>query len=361
MWTEVKGADPICSPEMTSVSPVIDEARPRATMREVAALAGVSVKTVSRVVNHEASVSPAARDRVDRAVRQLGYRHNVAASNLRRGNARSAMVGALLQDVSNSFSASLLRSLEDAAHARDTLLFAASLDEEPDRERLLVESLLRRQVDGLLLMPATPRQDYLVDDVRNGLPVVFVDRRPHGVDADSVTIDNALGARMAVDHLVAHGHEQIAVLCDLPQIETAAARLTGYRDAMRTAGLQPRAEHVAVSLRSSRAAAEATLRLLDSDVPPTAIFAGRNDLAVGAVRTLRERGLSGKVALVGFDDFPLADIVDPPLTVIRQDVAQIGAEVTRLLFARIDGDRSVPEHLVLRPQLVARGSGEIRA
>lgn len=329
-------------------------------MREVAALAGVSLKTVSRVVNREASVSPEVTARVERAVRQLGYRHNLAASNLRRSNARSAMVGALLQDVSNSFSASLLRSLEDAAHSRDMLLFAASLDEEPERERGLVESLLRRQVDGLLLMPATSRQDYLVDDVRNGLPVVFVDRRPRGLDADSVTVDNTLGAAMAVQHLIEHGHQRIAVLCDLPGIQTASARLTGYRQAMRAAALPPRPEHVVVSLRSERAATEATLRLLDADVAPTAIFAARNALAVGAIRALRERGMSRSVALVGFDDFPLADIVDPPLTVVRQNVAQIGAEVTRLLFARIDGAGTVPEHLVLTPELVARGSGEIR-
>src|SRR4051795_5741520 len=214
--------------------------RPRATMREVAALAGVSLKTVSRVVNREASVSPAVTARVEKAVQQLGYRHNLAASNLRRSNARSAIVGALLQDVSNSFSASLLRSLENAARSRDMLLFASSLDEEPERERGLVESLVRRRVDGLLLMPATQRQDYLVDDVRSGLPVVFVDRRPHGLDADSVTIDNVRGARLAVEHLVAHGHERIAVLGDLPAIQTAADRLAGYREAMAAAGLPVR-------------------------------------------------------------------------------------------------------------------------
>ncbi len=329
-------------------------------MREVAALAGVSVKSVSRVVNREASVSPEVTGRVERAVRQLGYRHNLAASNLRRTNARSAMVGALLQDVSNSFSASLLRSLEDAAHRRDMLLFAASLDEEPDRERNLVENLLRRRVDGLLLMPATQRQDYLVDDVRSGLPVVFVDRRPQGLDADSVTVDNALGARMAVEHLLAAGHERIALLGDLAQIQTAAARLAGYRQVLTAAGHEPRPEHIVMGLRSEHAAAEATARLLDGERPPTAIFAARNALAIGAIRALRTNGVASRIALVGFDDFPLADVIEPPLTVIRQNVRQIGAEVTRLLFARIDGDRSVPQHLVLAPELVARGSGEIR-
>src|SRR4051794_29672235 len=342
---------------MTSMSEGVP--RPRATMREVAALARVSVKTVSRVVNREGSVSPEVMARVDKAVQQLGYRHNLAASNLRRSNARSAIVGALLQDVSNSFSASLLRSLENAARTRDMLLFAASLDEEPDRERSLVQSLVLRRVDGLLLMPATTRQDYLVEDVRSGLPVVFVDRPPRGLDADSVTVDNTLGARLATDHLIAHGHRRIAMLGDLAELQTAVQRQHGFRQSMRAVGVKPAPEHVVMSLRSDRDATEAALRLLDGPDPPTAIFAARNILATGTLRALRQRGLTGRVALVGFDDFPLADLVDPPLTVIRQNVAAIGAEVTRLLFARIDGDRSVPQHVVLIPELVVRGPGEL--
>ena len=329
-------------------------------MREVAALAGVSLKSVSRVVNREGGVSPDVTNRVERAVAQLGYRHNLAASNLRRGDGRSAMVGALLQDVSNSFSASLLRSLEDAGRDRGVAIVASSLDEEPEREQALVESLVRRRVDGLLLMPATERQEYLADDLRTGLPVVFVDRQPNGVDTDSVTIDNDLGARLAVDHLVAHGHRRIALLGDMTSIQTARARHEGYLAALRGAGIEPDPSLVVTSLRSSEDAMDGLARLLELERPPTAIFAARNSLAVGAIRALHHRGLAGSIALVGFDDFPLADIVDPPLTVIRQNVAAIGAEVAARLFARIDGDTSAPRHVVIKPELVPRGSGEIR-
>jgi LacI family transcriptional regulator len=329
-------------------------------MREVAALAGVSLKTVSRVVNREQGVSSDVVNRVERAVNQLGYRHNLAASNLRRGHGRTAMVGALLQDVSNSFSSSLLRSLEDAARDRDVAIVASSLDEEPERERALVEGLVRRRVDGLLLMPATERQEYLAEDLRSGLPVVFVDRQPNGVDTDSVTIDNDLGARLAVNHLLAHGHRRIALLGDMTSIQTARSRHQGYQAALRAAGIQPDPRLTVTSLRSSDDGMEGLNRLLDADDPPTAIFAARNSLAVGAIRALHHRGLARRIALVGFDDFPLADIVDPPLTVIRQNVAAIGAEVAARLFARIDGDTSTPRHIVLTPELVPRGSGEIR-
>ena len=329
-------------------------------MRDVAALAGVSLKTVSRVVNREPGVSADVVTRVERAVAQLGYRHNLAASNLRRGHGRTAMVGALLQDVSNSFSASLLRSLEDAARDRDVVIVASSLDEEPERERTLVEGLVRRRVDGLLLMPATDRHDYLADDLRSGLPIVFVDRRPNGVDTDSVTIDNARGSRLAVHHLVAHGHRRIAFLGDLPTIQTARTRREGFEAALRARDIPLDPSMVVTSLRSPEDAEAAVARLLDGEDPPTAIFAARNSLAVGTIRALHRRGDAGRIALVGFDDFPLADIVDPPLTVVRQNVGEIGAEVARRLFARIDGDTSAPTHVVLEPELVERGSGEIR-
>jgi LacI family transcriptional regulator len=332
----------------------------RATMRDVAARAGVSIKTVSRVVNREDSVSPDVVYRVERAVTQLGYHHNLAASNLRRRHGRSAMVGALLQDVGNSFSASLLRSLEDAARERGVVIVAASLDEEAGRERALVEGLVRRRVEGLLLMPATHRQEYLADELRSGLPVVFVDRRPYGVDADSVTVDNAQGARGAVEHLIRQGHREIAYLGDLPSIQTAAARLTGYQAACAAAGLPLGPNLVHSGLRSEDEAIVVVHRLLRGPHPPTALFAARNSLAIGVIRELHRLGVAEKVALVGFDDFPLADMVAPALTVVRQNVRAIGAQVAKRLFARIDGDLSAPQHIVLPAELVPRGSGEIR-
>lgn len=328
-------------------------------MRDVAALAGVSLKTVSRVVNKEAGVSADVRTRVNRAIGQLGYRHNLAASTLRRSDGRSNTVGVLLQDVSNSFSAGMLRSLEDAARERDVAILASSLDEEPDREHSLVGSLVRRRVDGLVIMPTTQRQDYLADELRNGLPVVFVDRAPKGVDADSVVVDNRHGAQLATSHLIEQGHRRIAYLGDLHRISTAAARRAGYRQALRDAGLTPDPELEVSDLRGDADARDALASMLDLPDPPTAIFSARNSLAIGAVQCLRARGLAHRVALVGFDDFPLADLLDPALTVVRQDVRRIGTEVARLLFARIDGDDAPPRHVVVEPILVVRGSGEI--
>ncbi len=328
-------------------------------MRDVAKLAGVSFKTVSRVVNDEPGVSSALRHRVQAAAEQLNYRHNLAASNLRRTAPRTGLVGALLQDVGNSFSAGLLRALENHLRQRGIAVLAASLDEEPERERDLVADLVARRVDGLVIMPASSTQEYLVAERMAGLPTVFVDRAPQGVDADSVTVDNRAGAAMAAQHLLDRGHRRIAYLGDLVAINTASARLQGFTDAVTTAGLRDHLDLVRPDLRSAESARGALAELLTHADPPTAVFAGRNDLAIGAVRALRDAGLSHRVALVGFDDFPLADVLQPGLTVVRQDVARVGSEVGRLLFDRLDGSTANPVHVVIAPTLVVRGSGEI--
>lgn len=341
--------------------PEAGSAPERATMRDVAALAGVSLKTVSRVVNRETTVNPELVERVTRAVARLDYRHNLTASNLRRGGTRTGVIGALLQDVSNSFSASLLRALEDAARQRHDVVLTGSLDEETDRERTLVDDLVSRRVDGLVMMPSTTDHSYLAADLRAGLRVVFVDREPHGVAADSVIVDNRRGAALATRHLVKQGHRRIAHLADLASIETSGERRRGYEGALRAAGIDVDPDLVIEGLRTSDVAREAALTLFDgTHQPPTAVFASRNTIAIGAARALRELGLSHEVALVGFDDFPLADLLDPALTVVRQDVGQIGRYAAERLYARIDGDTSPPVRRVVPPRLVARGSGEIR-
>lgn len=328
-------------------------------MKDVAAHAGVSLKTVSRVVNGEAGVSVDVRDRVVHSIDELGFRTNLAASNLRRTNSRTGMIGALVQDISNSFSAGLLRALEDAARPYGTAVLAASLDETADREAELVHDLVTRRVDGLVIMPASHDQSYLAAELAAGLKAVFVDRPPHGVDADSVTIDNVAGARLATSHLLAQGHRRIGALLDLPDLATSAMRAAGFRDAYAALGLTPDPRLVVTGLRSADPAAGAVRAMLDLEDPPTAFFAGRNLLSVGAVRALSERGLRSSVALVGFDDFPLADLLDPPLTVVRQDVGRMGERVAKILFDRINGDTSPAKDVIFEPALIQRGSGEI--
>jgi len=336
----------------------------RPTLRDVAALAGVSLKTASRVVNDEGGVTEAKTEAVRTAVRQLDYRRNYSASSLRRADGRTAAVGALLEDLANPFSAEVYRALEDVSRERGSLVFAASLDEDPRQERAMVRELTGRRVDALVIAPATEHQGYLEQEVADGTPVVFVDRRPTGFDADAVVAGNTEGARTAVDHLVAHGHRRIAFLGDLQRIPTAAERYNGYAAAMANHGLVVDAALVHHDLHGQAPCDTAVARLLDDlppDRQPTALFTAQNVITVAAVRGLQARGREREVALVGFDDFPLAELVRPGITVIAQDPRAIGLRAAQILFARRDGDTSPSRVEVIETRLVQRGTGEIRA
>jgi LacI family transcriptional regulator len=325
-------------------------------MKEVAAVAGVSLATVSRVVNDAPDVAPALAQRVHEAIRMLGYRRDLTASNLRRADRASATVGLLLEDVANPFFSSLHRSVEDVARRRGVLVFAGSSDEDPGRERELVESLVARGVDGLIIAPTGGDQGYLLRDREAGVAMVFVDRPPRFVDADSVLSDNAGGARRAVEHLVQAGHRRIAFLGDRPEVHTAAERLRGYRAAIGQHGLE---ELVGRPLNGSAEAREAARRLFSDHARPTAVFSAQNLVTIGVVLALRDLGLQHDVALVGFDDVTLADALEPPVTVVAQDPTEIGRRAAELLFARVDGRAGPPEHVVVPTPLLARGSGEI--
>jgi LacI family transcriptional regulator len=328
-------------------------------MRDVAALAGVSLKTVSRVVNSEPSVDADLAARVRRAAAQLNYRHNMTASNLRRGDRRSFMIGLMLEDVSNPFSSSIYRAVEDVARERGVGLLAGSQDEDPGRERELAATLVARRVDGLIIVPAGRDHSYLRDEQEMGMAVVFVDRPPVLLPADSVMADNRDGAIAAVEHLISYGHRRIAFLGDLTSITTAQDRYAGYRDTLRKYGMTEDPSLVQHDLHSAEAAEAAVIRLLNAPDPPSALFSSQNLITMGSVRALRARGAQHRTAMVGFDDLALADLLDPPVTVVAQDVVGIGALAAQILFRRIDGDTSEVRSHVVPARLIPRGSGEI--
>ncbi len=335
--------------------------RARATLRDVAALAGVSVKTASRVVNGERGVVSAKVSAVKQAVLQLDYRPDQRAASLRRADGRTAAVAALLEDLANPFFAEVHRALEDSARERDVLIFAGSVDEDPERELSLIRAFTARRADALVIAPATEHQGYLAGEVPSDTPVVFVDRRPTGFSADAVLADNVEGSLTATRHLADHGHRRIAFLGDSQQIYTARERLAGHVRAVLDLGLDRDRDLTAVGLLDQGAAGAALDRMLSLPDPPTAIFTAQNNLTVAAIRTLQARGLEQQVALIGFDDFPLADLVCPGVTVLAQDPAEMGRRAAERVFARLGGDSSPPVEVVVPTRLVARGSGELPA
>jgi LacI family transcriptional regulator len=330
-------------------------------MRHVAALAGVSLKTVSRVVNGSPTVDPDLASRVRQAAAQLNYRHNMTASNLRRGDRRSFMIGLMLEDIGNPYSSSIYRAVEDVARERGVGVLAGSLDEDPVRERELAAALIARRVDGLIVVPAGRDHSYLRGEQEMGTAMVFVDRPPVLLAADSVMADNRGGAIAAVTHLIAHGHKRIAFLGDLASITTCQERRAGYCDALREAGLVIDPRLVRCDLRTAAATDAAVTDLLAGPEPPSALFTSQNLITLDAVRALRAHGAHHRTAIVGFDDVPMADLLDPPVTVVAQDVAAIGTLAVQILFRRIGGDTSPVQAHVVPTHLITRGSGETPA
>jgi LacI family transcriptional regulator len=328
-------------------------------MREVAALAKVSIKTVSRVVNGESGVSPSLVRRVIAASERLNYRHNLTASSLRRSDGRSATIGIVLEDVANPFSSVLHRSIEDVAVQRGVLVLAGSSDEDGDRERKLVSAFASRRVDGLIIQPSSQDHTYLLSERRAGTPIVFVDRPPAFFDADTVLTDNAAGVRRGVRHLVQNGHRRIGYLGDLHTIATAAERHRGYVEELADQRIEADERLVRLDLRGIERAEAAATEMLGHSQPPTALFAGQNLVTIGAFRALRRLGLHQRVALIGFDDILLADLLEPGITVIAQDPAAIGRTAAQVLFRRLDGDESPTQHHIVLTRMITRGSGEI--
>jgi len=328
-------------------------------MRDVAALAKVSIKTVSRVVNGEAGVSPRLLRRVLAASERLSYQHNLTASNLRRSNGRSATIGVVLEDVANPFSSALHRSIEDVAVRRGVLVLAGSSDEDEERERKLVSTFASRRVDGLIIQPSSHDHSYLLVERRAGTAIVFVDRPPAFFDADTVLTDNAAGVRRGVRHLIAHGHRRIGYLGDMHTIATAADRHRGYVDELASQKVELEERLVRLDLRGIEKSEAAATELLKLSQPPTALFTGQNLITIGAFRALRRMDLHRRVALIGFDDILLADLLEPGITVIAQDPTAIGRAAAQVLFRRLDGDRAPSEHQIVLTRLIARGSGEI--
>ncbi|WP_329349842.1 LacI family transcriptional regulator [Streptomyces sp. NBC_01261] len=346
---------------MTLGEPPSRSPRSRPTMREVAALAGVAIKTVSRVVNEVPTVDPVIAARVRDAADKLGYRPNLTASSLRRGDGRTATIGMLVEDSANPFSAALTRTVENVARGRGVLVLVGSLDEDPARERELARALIDRRVDGLVIVPAGRDHSYLISEQRSGTRMVFVDREPSLLDADTVVSDNRQGALIAVDHLLKAGHRRIAYLGDRATISTAGQRFDGYRHALEIGHIAYDDEIVRHTGASEESAIAATRRLLALPNPPTALFTSQNLVTIGAVRALRALGLQDTVAHVGFDDFPLADILSPGISVIAQDVEQLGRTAAEMLFRRLDGDQSPTRTVTIPTRLIERGSGEIPA
>jgi LacI family transcriptional regulator len=307
-------------------------------------------------VNLESGVRPELQRRVEGAIAALGFRRNVAARSLRTGR-HIGSVGLVVADLMNPFYSSVAKAVEGVAERHGDVMIIVSSGEDATRERELITNLLLRPVDGLIVVPAGNDHRYIEPERRMGAHIVFLDRSGGGIDADSVVLDNVRGARLGVDHLIRQGHRRVGFVGDSAGVRTAGERLEGYREALASADIPYDPELVRLGSPAVELAETAARQLLDLDDPATAVFAANNRQCIGVLRAIRAAQRS--VAVVGFDDFELSDLLPVPVSVIAYDPAELGRAAAELLFSRMAGDARPPQRIVIPTRLVQRGSGEI--
>lgn len=327
------------------------------TISDVAKLAGVSAMTVSRVINNSGYISQEARERVERAIAELGYVPNALARYLRFKQTKT--IALILTDITNPFFTTLARGVEDVARGQGFSVVLCNTDESEAEEIEYLNLLLQKQIDGVLLVPASGSSASLGLLQARAVPVVVLDRRVVGGSVDNVRGDSEQGAYLLVQHLLELGHTRIAVLSGPINVSTAADRVAGYSRAMRAAGFD--ADHDLIyfgefSLDSGYRLGQQILML---DPRPTAIFAANNLIAFGASRAIRAAGLRipDDLSLVTIDDLPVSMLIDPFLTAAAQPAYEIGRRATELLLDRLANEGpAAPQELVLPIELIIRRS-----
>lgn len=332
--------------------------RQRPTMKDVADRVGVSIKSVSRVLNGEGGVSPATEKRILVVASEIGFRRNDLARTLRR-QSTTETIGVMAKHASTRFFDGLILGIEEVAADHGALVLTATT-RTAELQQATLRALSTRRVDGIVVMPTGDDHSFLRTEQAAGLPLVFVDRPPIGFDADAVIAANRSGAYAATTHLLAHGHRRVALVGPRAGLFTVAERLAGHQAALVEVS-PPAGDLLRLNCDGSADAELATTELLRLPEPPTAVFALSNVCAIGAARALRAAALGHRIALVGFDDFETADLLDPPLTVVAQTPDEIGRQAARRLFSRIAGDDGPAQTIVTPTHLIQRGSGEIVA
>ncbi|OJU42565.1 MAG: hypothetical protein BGN97_09065 [Microbacterium sp. 69-10] len=324
-------------------------------MKDVASRAGVGLSTVSRVVAGKGGVSRAKSKAVERAIAELGYSRNDFAHTLRTGSTRT--IGVVVTRISDPFYSELVFTIEQRAQEHDVLVLVASGGDDPIEGERVLRRMLSRRLDGLIVV-AHEEVDvsFLAAEKAAGTKIVFVDRPPQGLPADLIVVDNERGAADAVAHLVQAGHRSIACLAHISGRYTSERRQAGFRQGIRDAGLPVRPELIVAVDDDVDACVEALSELASLDDPPTALFTTNSRTTKAVLKALRL--LDAHPALVGFDDFDLAELMSPPVTTVAQDPWAIGEAAADLLFDRIAGLAGPDRRIVLGTRMVERGSGE---
>ena len=330
----------------------------RVTMADVAREVGVSIMTVSRVINGKGDVSPTTRERVLQAIERLGYRPSGIARGL--ATQRTGTLGLVVPDVANPFFAEVARGVEQVAYAEGYNVFLCNTNEDPKRELDVLGSLEEKRVDGIVLCSSRLSTDTLRMVLDAHPAVTLVNRR---VDSEShivstVCVDDTKGGILVTEHLLTRGHQAIGFLAGPSGSQSGQRRVEGYLHAYRRAGLRHTKEWVHPCAPVAEAGARAATQLLETHPELTALLCYNDLVAVGALQaaTAMGRRVPEDLAIVGFDDIPLAALVRPPLTTCHVPRYELGAQAVALLLGQIRGEVQAPQEIILEPKLIIRAS-----
>ena len=318
----------------------------RITMQDVAEQAGVSKATVSHVINETRFVEEATKERVQLAIRTLGYRPNVAARSLTTH--RTRIIGLIVSDMTNTFFGELTRGIEDVLVANNYSLMLCNTNEVLEREEYYIDILLRQGVDGIIAAATSQNWDVLNEAAKLNIPIVMLDRTFDDAKSPYVGVNNVHGAWLGTRHLIERGYRELGILSGFQRLSTMRERLRGFEDALAEAGLPLREDWCIDSPLTIEDGKRAMQRLMSRAERPRAVFICNNLLCLGALMGLQEIGLScpEDVAIVGFDDHPWAQVSDPPLTVVRQPTYAIGETAAhKVLTALNDENADIPSAL----------------
>ncbi|MEM3658603.1 MAG: LacI family DNA-binding transcriptional regulator [Candidatus Hadarchaeum sp.] len=314
-----------------------------ATIRDVAKHAGVSVATVSHVINGTRKVAPETEARVRRIMEELGYQPNAIAQSLRKR--ATYAVGVLVSDITNPFFATLVRGVEDAALEAGYSVIVCNSDEDPEKEDMYIRALWRRRIDGMLIAPTRDGTSPALQElVVRQLPFVFIDRKAKGIDAPAVLSDNEGGAYLATKHLIERGHRRIAIILGINGATTTEERFVGYCRALEDAGIPFSDAFVAWGGYRVEGGRQAIKNLLAMASPPSAIFSTNNLMTVGVLQELVHQSIAipEDVAVIGLDELELAEVVYPPLTVVAQNPYEIGRRAFEVLYMQLGKSGNKP-------------------